>query len=66
MQRDQTNPQVMANTLTADKPWTHMGVEHAQDLGITNLYLANTGAMGHGLEVREGMVWLWKERGSLF
>ena len=66
MQRDQTNPQVMANTLTADKPWTHMGVEHAQGLGTTHLYQANIGAVGHGSEVREGMVWWWREGGSLF
>ena len=33
-----------------------MGVEHAQDSGTTNLYPTNTGAMGHGLEVRKGVV----------
>ena len=31
----------------------------------THLYLANTGMVGHGLEVREGMVWWWGEGGSL-
>ena len=43
-----------------------MGVEHAQDSGTTNLYPANTGAVGHGSEVRDGMVWWWREGGSLF
>ena len=55
--KDQTSPQAMANAWTADKPWTHMEVEHAQDLGIIHLYPTNTRAVGHGLEVREGMVW---------
>ena len=36
----------------ADKPWTHMEVEYTQDSGTTYLYLANTGAMGHGSKVR--------------
>ena len=36
-------------------------VEHVQGLGTTNLYPANTGVVGHGLEVREGMVWWWVE-----
>ena len=52
----QTSPQTMANAWITDKPWTHMEVEHAQDLGITHLYLTNTGAVGHGSKVREGMV----------
>ena len=43
-----------------------MEVEHAQGLDTTHLYLANTGAVGHGLEVRNGMVWRQGERGSLF
>jgi len=30
------------------------------------MYLANTGVVGHGSEIREGMVWQWGERGSLF
>ena len=47
----------MANVWAADKPWTHMEVEHAQDSGTTNLYLANTGVVGYGSEVKEGMVW---------
>ena len=51
-----TNPQVIANTWTPDKQWTHMGVEHTQDSSTTNLYLANSVAVGHGLEVREGVV----------
>ena len=38
-----------------------MEVEHVQGLGITHLYLANTGVVGHGLEVRNGMVWRWGE-----
>ena len=36
-------------------------MEHAQGPGATNLYLANTGVVGHGSEVREGMVWRWGE-----
>ena len=34
-----------------------MEVEQAQGLGTTHLYPANTGVVGHGLKVREGMVW---------
>ena len=30
------------------------------------LYPANTGAVGHAPEVKEGMVWWWGEAGSLF
>ena len=52
----QKSPQVMENAWTVDKPWTHMEVEHAQGSGITHLYPANTGMMGHELEVREDMV----------
>ena len=33
-----------------------MEVKHAQGPGTTHLYPANTGAVGHGLEVREDMV----------
>ena len=36
-------------------------VEHLQGLGTTNLYPANTGVVGHGPEVRDGMVWRWGE-----
>ena len=38
-----------------------MEVEHAQISGTTNLYLVNIGVVGHGLEVREGVVWQWGE-----
>ena len=30
------------------------------------LYLANTGEVGHGSEVREGVVWRWGEGGAYF
>ena len=33
-----------------------MKVEHTQGSGTTHLYLANIEAVGHGLEVREGVV----------
>ena len=46
----------MANALIVDKLWTHIGVEYAQGLGITNLYPANIRVVSHGSEVREGMV----------
>ena len=46
----------MANTWIADKPWTHMKVEHAQGSGTTHFYLANIGAMGHGSKVRESIL----------
>ena len=36
-------------------------MEHVQGPGTTNLYPANTGVVGHGSEVREGMVWQWGE-----
>ena len=32
-----------------------MEVEHAQGSDTTHLYLANTGVVGHGLEVRDGI-----------
>ena len=53
----QKSPQVMENAWTVDKPWTHMEVEHAQGSGTTHFYLANIGEMGHGSEVKKGMVW---------
>ena len=31
-------------------------MEHAQGLGTTNPYLTNTEMVGHGPEVKEGMV----------
>ena len=37
-----------------------------QGLGTTNMYSANTGVVGHGLEVREGMVWRWGEGKAYF
>ena len=43
-----------------------MKVEHAQGIGITHLYLVNTGAVGQRSEVRKGMVQWWGEGGSLF
>jgi len=43
-----------------------MGVEHAQGSSTTHLYPANIGTVGHGPEVREGMVWWWEEGGNLF
>ena len=33
-----------------------MEVEHAQGSDTTHLYLVNTEVMGHGSEVREGMI----------
>ena len=41
-------------------------VEYAQSLDTTNLYLANTGMVGHGSEVREGMVWRWGKGKAYF
>ena len=49
-----------------DKLWTYIEVEHAQGLGTTNLYLTNTGVVGHGSEVRESKVWQWGGREKLF
>ena len=46
----------MAMAWTVDKPWTHMKVEHAQDLGTTHLYPATIDTVGHGLEVKESVV----------
>ena len=43
-----------------------MELEYAEGSGTTHLYPANTGGVGHGLEVKEGMVWQWGEGGSLF
>ena len=37
-----------------------------QDLGTTYLYPANTGEVGYGSEVREGVVWWWGEGGTYF
>ena len=39
-------------------------MEHAQGLGTTNPYLTNTEMVGHGPEVKEGMVWRWGEGGA--
>ena len=39
---------------------------HTQGLGITYLYPANTGEVGHGSKVREGVVWQWGEGGAYF
>ena len=36
-------------------------MEHTQGSGTTNLYPADTRVVGHGLEVRESMVWRWGE-----
>ena len=41
--------------------WRTQEMEHVQSLGTTNLYLTNTRVVGHGLEVRGGMVWRWGE-----
>ena len=40
--------------------------EYAQGLGTTNLYPTNTGVVGHGSEVRKGMVWRWGEGKAYF
>ena len=55
-QNVQMSLQVMANAWAANKPYTHMEVEHTQDSGTTNLYPTNTGVVGHGPKVREGVV----------
>ena len=34
---------------------------HTQGLSTTYLYPANIRKVGHGLEVREGVVWQWGE-----
>ena len=36
-------------------------MKHVQGPGTTNLYLANTGMVGHEPKVKEGMVWWWGE-----
>ena len=41
-----------------------MKVEHAQGSGTTNLYPVNIGVVDHESEVREGMVWRWREGGA--
>ena len=45
----------MANASAAGKFWTYAEIEHAQDLDITNLYLANIG--NGGSWVRGKRVW---------
>ena len=65
-QQNQTNSQAMANAWMPDQQWTHMEVEHAQGSGITHLYPANIEVVVHGSKVREGMIWQWGERGSVF
>ena len=45
--------------------WRTWEVEHAQGLGITSMYPANTGVVGHGSEVREDVVW-WKGEGKTY
>ena len=47
----------MANARLADKLWTYTEVELALGPGTTNLFPANTEVVGHGSEVREGIVW---------
>ena len=39
----------------------YMKVKQMQGLDTTNLYLANIRVVGHGSEVKEGMVWRWGE-----
>ena len=65
-QNAQMSLQTMANTWTADKLWTYTEVEHAQGSGTTNLYPTNTGVVGHGSKVKEGMVWQWGEREAYY
>ena len=43
-----------------------MEVKHTQGIGTTYLYQANTEEVGHGSEVREGVVWRWREAGAYF
>ena len=43
-----------------------MRMEHAQGLGTSHLYPANTGMVGHEPNVRDGMVWCGGEWESLF
>ena len=49
-------PKAMANAWAADKLWTYTEVEHVQGSSTTNLYPANTGVMGYGSKVKEGVV----------
>jgi len=37
-----------------------------QSSGITYLYLANTGEVGHGSVAKESLVWRWGEGGAYF
>ena len=37
---------------------------HTQVLGTTYLYPANTREVGHGSEVKKGVVWWWGEGGA--
>ena len=39
---------------------------HTQGLGTTYLYPTNTEEVGHGSEVRKGVVWRWGEKGAYF
>ena len=39
-------------------------MEHAQGSSTTNMYPANIGMVGHGPEVREGMVRQWGQGGA--
>ena len=49
-----------------EKQWTHMKVEHTQGSSTTYLYQPNTREVGHGFEVREGVVWQWGKWGAYF
>ena len=44
-----------------DKLLMYTEVEHTQSPSTTDLYLTHIGVVGHGSEVREGMVWQWGE-----
>ena len=46
--------------------WHTREVEHVQSPGTTNLYPTNTKVVGHGLEVRRGIVWWWGEEKAYF
>ena len=39
---------------------------YTQGSSTTYLYPVNTGEVGHGLELREGVVWRWGEGGAYF
>ena len=43
-----------------------MEVKHTQGIGTTYLYQANIEEVGHGSEVRKGVVWQWREGGAYF